>query len=450
VQAFILAVFCCATLAEFLVKVLDLPPILRFLPEAMSVVVTVCVLVAGMRSRFRLVAPKYLLAFTVLTVVVVCGTINNKTGAGPLLSGARFYLRSIPMFFLPAVLPMTDVQIKRQLRWILALALVQVPVAVYQQWVIQSQGRFTGDDVKGTVQDSGILSLFLICCILVLTGLLLRRRIRPLQYWLLFFVLLIPTTINETKVTVIFLPLGLLATVFLGPAPGKKLKYLGMAVAGLVVAGALFIPIYSFTQRYNPHKNERDITSFFSNQKQLSHYFSSGVGGVGTKKDVRRGDAIVVPFQYLARDPVQLMFGLGMGAVSPSKFGKNFEGPYYLLFTPFLITSFSVYLLEFGLLGLAVIGVLFWMVFWDTLAVARSDESIVGALAIGWTGVVVLFALSVVYSPFHEFTSVNYMYGYFSGLLCARRLSLAYERSAVRRSAAHASEPITYPATKPS
>ena len=124
----------------------------------------------------------------------------------------------------------------------------------------------------------------------------------------------------------------------------------------MVVAGALFIPLYSFTQRFNPHKNEREITGFFSDQKQMTHYLSSDVGGVGTKKDVRRGDAIVVPFQYLARDPVQLMFGLGMGAVSPSKFGKSFEGAYYMLFLPFLITSFSVFLLEFGLLGLAVIG----------------------------------------------------------------------------------------------
>jgi hypothetical protein len=118
-----------------------------------------------------------------------------------------------------------------------------------------------------------------------------------------------------------------------------------------------------------------------------------------------------------------------------------------MLFLPCLITSFSVFLLEFGLLGLAVIGALFWMVFSDTLSVARNDDSIVGAIAIGWTGVVVLFALTVVYTPFHAFTSVNYMYGYFSGLMCARRLSLAYERRAVRLSAARASGPITYPAT---
>ena len=46
-QAFLIAVFCCVTLDEFLVKTLDLPPILRFLPEAMSAVLAAYVLVAG-------------------------------------------------------------------------------------------------------------------------------------------------------------------------------------------------------------------------------------------------------------------------------------------------------------------------------------------------------------------------------------------------------------------
>jgi hypothetical protein len=432
-QAFTLIVICCVMLNDFLVKLLGLPAILHFLPEAMSAVVVVYVLFAGTRDRFRLVAPKYWFAFGAMAVVIVCGIINNASEVGPLLSGMRFYLRAVPMFFLPAVLPLTENQIKRQLKWLLMLAVVQVPMAVYQQWVIHSAGRFTGDDVRGTMMDSGILSLFLICAVLVLTGLLLRRRIRPLAYWALFFLLLIPTTINETKVTVIFLPVGLLVTLLIAAEPGKKLKYIGMACAALVIAGALFVPIYNFTQSHNPYKNEKDITAFFTNEKALGKYMSSGIGGVGTTKDVRRGDAIVVPFEFLAQDPVRLMFGLGMGAVSPSNFGKNFEGSYYVLFQKFLIISFTFFLLELGVLGVIVIGVLFWMVFSDTLVVAREDDTLIGGLAAGWIGVVVIFAIDVGYTIFHEFTSVTYLYWYFSGLICARCMALAYERGGLHR-----------------
>lgn len=425
--AFTLATIFIVMTSEFFVKIFSLPSVLHFLPEGMSVIVVLYVLFAGTRDRFRLVAPKYWFAFGAMAVVITCGIINGSPGVGPALSGARFYLRAVPMFFLAAVLPLTEEQIRRQLKWLLLLALIQVPVALYQRWVIESEGRSTGDDVRGTVMDSGILTLFLVCVVLVLTGMLLRKRIRPLWYWILFFVLLIPTTLNETKVTVFYVPFGLLLTLLLSAERGKKLKYIAMATAALVVAGALFIPIYNFTQENNPYKNERDITQFFSSEKQVNKYLSSDVGGVGTKKDVRRGDAIVVPYEYLARDPVKLMFGLGMGAVTPSNFGKNFEGPYYLLFHKFLIISFTFFLLEFGVFGLIIIVVLFWMQFRDTLAVSNRDPSIVGALAAGWNGVVVIFAIDVVYTIFHEFVSVTYLYWYFSGLICARCVALAAE-----------------------
>jgi hypothetical protein len=434
-QIFTLILIVCVMLSDFLVKTFALPPVLRFLPEAMSAVVVVYVLLAGTRDHFRLVAPKYWFTFGALAIVIVCGIVNNAAEVGPMLSGMRFYLRAVPLFFLPAVLPLSDGQLKRQLKWLLALSILQVPIAVYQRWVVQSEGRFTGDDVRGTIGDSGILSLFLICAVLVLTGMMLRGRIRPLWYWILFFMLLLPTTINETKVTVFFLPAGMLVTLFVAAERGKRLKYFAMACAALVVTGALFVPIYNYTQEHNPYKNERDITALLTNQKALGKYLSSDVGGVGTTKDVRRGDAIVVPFQFLAHDPATLMFGLGMGAVSPSNFGKNFEGAYYLLFKKFLILSFTFFLLEFGILGLLLIGLLFWMVYFDTLKVVREDRTTLGALAAGWSGVVAIFAIDVIYTIFHEFASVTYLYWYLSGVICARCVSLAYEK----RGVAHAS-----------
>ena len=426
--AFTLVLISCVMLSDFIVQTLGLPPILRFLPEAMSAVVVLYVLFAGMRHGFYLVAPKYWFTFGAMVVIIACGVINNETGAGPMLSGMRFYLRAVPMFFLPAVVQPTEGQIKQQCTWVLTLAFLQLPIAIYQRWQIQIQGRYSGDDVRGSVMDSGILSLFLVCVVLVLTGMLLRRRIRPLWYWISFFLLLFPTMINETKVTVFFLPLGLIVTLIIGAERGKKLKYLGLACAALIVAGAIFVPVYNFFEEQNPFKNERDITAFFTNQKAFGKYLSSDVGGIGTKKDVRRGDAILVPLQFVAQDPVRLMFGLGMGAVSPSNFGKNFEGSYNLLFKKFLITSFTFFLLEFGVFGLMLIGVLFWMVFSDTLTVVRSDDTFIGALATGWIGVVVLFALGLFYTIFHEFPSVTYLYWYFSGVICARCVALAHRR----------------------
>jgi len=431
-QAIVLLIICCVTLNDFFVKLLGLPTVVHFLPEVLSGIVVLYVAIAGTRDRFRLVAPKYWLAFGAFAFLIVCGVVNNRAGAGPMLSGMRFYLRAIPLFFLPAVLPTSEQQLKRQLNLLLALAFLQLPIALYQRWLVMSEGRYTGDSVYGTLMDSGILSIFLICVVLVLTGLLLKRRIGKLKYAVLVVLLLIPSAINETKATLILLPVGLMVTLIMAGEPGKRLRYAGLALLGLVAFVAFFVPVYNMLEEHNPYKNEKDVAEFFTNQERLSRYMSSDVSGVGTTKDVRRGDAIAVPLRFLSRDPAQLAFGLGIGSVSPSTFGKNFQGPYFQLFKQFLITTFTFFLLEFGVFGVTMIAVLFWLVFTDTIAVARIDDSLAGAVAVGWTGVVALVALGMVYTIFHEFVSVNYLAWYFSGVICARRLSLTYRGERAR------------------
>ena len=425
-QGVLILIICCVMTSDFLVRTFGLPGMLHFLPDALSGLVVLYVAIAGTRDGFRLVAPKYWLAFGAFGLVILCGIINNAPGAGPVLSGARFDLRAFPLFLLAAVSPPSEKQFKRLLFVLLAFAAIQLPLTIKQRWVVQSEGRHTGDEVWGTIMDSGILSIFLICVSLVLTGLRLRRRIGTFTYAALAFLLLIPTTINETKGTLLLLPFGLMVTLALGAERGKRLRYVAFASLGLAAFIAFFIPVYNMMEVHNPYKNEKDITNYFKNEKQLERYMSSDVAGVGTTKDVRRGDAIIVPLQFLARDPAQLAFGLGMGSVAPSNLGKSFEGSYFNLFSKFLITSFTVLLLEFGICGILLIGVILWLMFADTLAVARDDQSLFGAFALGWLGVLSIVALGLVYTTFHEFPSASYLSWYFSGVMCARRMSLAY------------------------
>ncbi len=432
-QAFILAMFCVAMLNDYLIQLLGLPPVARFAPELMSSVVILYVFVAGTRDRFRLVARKYWLIFGAMIVVILCGIIDNSPGAGPVISGMRFYFRAAPFFFLAAVLPISEEQIMRQLKLLLGLAFIQIPIAGYQRWLVYDAEKFSGDSVQGTLLDSGILSMFLICGVLILTGMLLKRRISMFRYIVLFLILLAPTTINETKVTVIFLPLGLFVTLLVGAERGKRLRYAGMALAVLVAFGAIFVPVYNMLEERNHYKV--DIVDFFSSPQELGKYLA-GTGqrptvGLGTQKAVHRSEAIVFPLQYLSKDPALLAFGLGLGNVSPSNFGRNFQGAYYSLFKNILVISFAYFLLEFGLFGVILIGILFWMVFSDSLAVARRDDGPLGAIAAGWAGVVAVFLLSTVYNAFHYFTSVTFLYWYISGIICARRVSMAQETAGI-------------------
>jgi hypothetical protein len=430
-QIFIFAIFCCAMLCDFAVQAFSLPPIIRFLPEAASGFVVLYVLVAGTRDRFQWVAPKYWLFFGAMALVMLCGIIINNPGAGPVISGMRLYLRAAPMFFLPAVLPMTEEQLKRQLKLLLGLALLQLPVAGYQRWVVMSEGRFSGDAVQGTLTDSGILSIFLICAALVLTGLMLKRRIGWVHYGVLLLLLLLPTTINETKVTVVLLPLGLFAAVILGAERGKRLRYAGIALALLVAFGAIFVPIYDKLEEADPYKI--DIVDFFTNQQQLDRYLvaKDARSGIGGTMPARRGEAIRVPVEYLAKDPVLLAFGLGLGNASPSTLGGNFQGSYYNLFQSVLTLSFSFFILELGIFGVLLIAALFWMIFSDSLTVAHRDSTLTGALACGWIGVVAVFLIATFYTIYQYFTSISYLYWYFSGVICARAVSLRRETARI-------------------
>jgi hypothetical protein len=437
-QVFVSFIFFCAMFSDFLIEEFSLPSIVRFLPEICSAIVVLYTLVAGTHDRFRYVAPKYWLIFCALALVILCGIVNSDPGVGPVISGLRFYFRAAPLFLLAAVLPMSEKQLATQLKVVLVFALLQFPLAVYQRWLVMSEGRFSGDSVYGSLMDSGILSMLLICTALVLTGMLLKRRIGVIKFLVLFLILLFPTTINETKVTVVFVPLGLLVTLLVGAAPGKRLRYGFLAAGLLVVFGAIFVPVYNKIEESDPRKI--NIVDFFTNEKQLDRYLAAPEKGpktgIGGKTLAHRGEAIVVPFQYLAKDPVLLAFGLGLGNASPSLVGKNFEGSYYQLFQNLLVISFAYFLLEFGLLGVILIGVLFWMVLSDSLAVSRQDDGLTGALAAGWTGIVAVFAVATVYNSYHFFTSVTFLYWYFSGVICARRMALRYAPARNERPAA--------------
>jgi hypothetical protein len=415
-----------ATLGEFLSTSTKAPGALKLIPEALSLLIAVGVVLLGVRRGFGQVSAKYWAVFGTLLLIIACGLLSNGVGSGPIVAGSRYYLRAIPLFILPAVYPFTDKQLRQQLWVLLGVGLVQVPIACYQRWVVYSQHRFSGDEVYGTMMESGVLSLVLICMVLVLTGLFLHKRIGKTKFVILFFLLLVPTTINETKITVIALPIGLLTTLVAAAPPGRKLRILFGGVALLAAFLAILVPIYDAMNANSPFKQGRTLEDFFTDQQTMATYMATQKQGpaLGMKRDVRRGDALQVPLHYMARDPVQLTMGLGMGNATHSNLGESFTGAYNGLFDKFLITSATIFLLEIGLFGTALIFLLYWLIYRDTMAVAKNDTSLTGAIAAGWIGVAAIMPMATFYAPIHTYASISYLFWYFSGTVTARRMQL--------------------------
>jgi hypothetical protein len=424
-HALVMTILSMSTLGEFLSTSTKGIGILKLIPEMLSLVMSILIVMLGVRRGFGQVSPKYWLVFGTVVIIIVAGIFSNAEGSGPVLAGARYYLRAIPMFILPAVYQFTEKQLKQQLRLLLAVGLVQVPLACYQRWVIYDAGRFSGDEVYGTLMESGVLSLVLIGVVLVLTGQFLRKRISGKLFVALFFVLLFPTTINETKVTVIVLPVGLLTTLIVAAPRGKRLRILLGGVTMLVVFGAILAPIYDAMNAHYQWKEGRTIEDFFTDQQTMSNYMVQKKGAeLGMKREPRRVDALTVPLHYLAKDPVTLAFGLGMGNASHSNLGEAFTGDYNGLWDKFLVTGFTSLVLEIGVFGVSLVFLLYWLIFQDTLAVAKLDTGLMGSIAVGWIGVAAITPLATLYTVIQGYASCSYLFWYFSGLVCARRMQL--------------------------
>ena len=428
-QVLMLVIMVAVTTAVYLASIHVAPSQFKFLPEALSALVAAFVIVAGPLDRFRLIATRYWLVFAALAVVMVCGVLANAPAPGVLIGNGRFYLRAIPLFFLPALINFSEAQLRTQLRLLLGISVLQLPFSIHQRYVIYSSFKVSGDDVQGTLMNSATLSIFLIGVICVAAALALRERISKPAFLLLFVLLIIPTTINETKATVFLLPIGLISTLFVGAPPRKRLQIGVFSAVLMLVFAALFVPIYDFFSQAN-NKYPYTLESFFTNKKEVEHYLDQGTD-VGSRKEAGRIDSVEVPLQAFLSDPVHLMLGVGVGNGSISTLGTGYTGEYYPLYGRYTaVSSAAAFLVEIGLIGLALVFMLDWLVFRDALFVARHDRTLIGAVALGWVGFTIVMVISTFYKDVKAYDSLSYLFWYFSGVIAATRMRLELQAQA--------------------
>jgi hypothetical protein len=82
-------------------------------------------------------------------------------------------------------------------------------------------------------------------------------------------------------------------------------------------------------------------------------------------------------------------------------------------------------MLELGLFGTALVFILYALLFFDAIAVAREDTGLEGSLAIGWIGIIPVVAAAMFYTSIHLFAILSFFFWYFAGIVAARRTQLA-------------------------
>lgn len=415
------------------------------LAEAISGVILVLVLLKGATARSVAINPKYLILGLFVALCIVAGLVLNAVNIGTFVAGGRPYLKWIPLFLLPAVYRFSENELRLQLKTILSLALLQAPVASYQ-FFIEYWNVATGDVITGTLGPgaSGTLSILMLSVIAGLVTMYIRAYIRLSSLVLLSIFLFIPCTLNETKITIVLLPIAVM-TPFLF-APTSRFSPLQLTVAGALLAVFIggFVSIYDYTYgaggRYDHNSKRRSIADFFVGQAENPSYLYKGkefdakailakqqrIGALVSATDVfkRRDEGrvgeMLLPLRVLSEEPVLLAVGLGMGNTSAS-FLERFEGDYAGVLSEVSGSSLiSLVLWETGVIGTILFLLFLYLVFQDSRKVATKDD-LVGAIAQSWVAVLMIIALITFYINYFIVDVLIYFVAYFSGFVAAEK-----------------------------
>ncbi|MGI9304295.1 MAG: hypothetical protein ACR2RB_16565 [Gammaproteobacteria bacterium] len=397
---------------------------IAWVPEMLSLAALILIVLRVIATKQFLVHPKYVVFFALFVLHVIAGVILNAVQPGAIVQGLRVYLKFFPFFLLPAVYLFSDQEMKNQLRLILLLAVLQFPIVIYQRFVL-SAGLETGDYVVGSLGVSSILSIFLISTVAVLLPFLLNRRLNPILFVVLLFLLLAPTTLNETKGSFFLLPFAFVVPAIAFAAARRRIMIVLPVLAAGTLLMAAFLSVYNLSLGWR--EQGRSLTEFLDDKKFIEYLYRESEGNKAfmekaVEDEVGRIDSYILAWKTLSRDFSKLLLGLGIGNVGPS-FSRYLKGEYserYAHLGP-KISSISYLMWEVGLIGLALSLLGCYLVFGDARRLAFAP-GVAGTFAQGWLAVVVIYVLSLAYKNILGFNVIGYLFWYFSGYVAVNAL----------------------------
>jgi hypothetical protein len=428
-QALVIALLIQIMVVEYLIESRDLLHSYAILiPELLSGIAMLVVLVrvmGGARIDFDW---RYGILLAALLFTIVFGYTVQDVPDGAMLAGARSYLKFLPFFLLPAVHRFTPRQLHVQLMLLLAIALAETPLALYQRFVEFGSAMHTGDPVKGTLTSSSALSMFMVATIAGAVVFYLRGRLKLAALVVFAAWLFLPTTINETKATVLLLPVALLVPALLMPHKARLLRKLVPILGVGLLAVAAFVISYNVLIQHREYGGP--LGEFFTSDA-LRYYLYTGAANTD-QPYVGRFDSIEIALEYTSQDPLKLAFGYGAGNVSES-FLPQFAGRYSEYFVRLGVgqTQVTTFLWEIGIAGLLAYLSIFYLVFRDSLTLARSSDP---AAHLGqlWTVAVIIMTFGLVYKSVFSMNDFGYLFWYFSGVVASRAVAVR-QRAPSRR-----------------
>ncbi|MFO7285339.1 MAG: hypothetical protein LOD94_05010 [Gammaproteobacteria bacterium] len=434
INALVIVTFLSCFLAAFFAKKLNVVSVyFVVLPELLSGIVLLVVIARLIVGKRLELDGKYIVFIVALLMTMAMGAVVEGVPAGPVVSGLRTYLPALPLLLLGAVYPFKGREIRSQLVVLIALLAIQIPLAVYQRFWQFAHKMHTGDVVTGTVTNSGVLSVVMISGITLLTVLYLRRKLSLLPYLTCTGLMLVPTAVNETKATIVMLPVAMFAPILLMRRSEQPLRRLVPIVAIFTICGAGFVATYDYL--IQNRASGTTLEDFWLEGRVQDYMYRGAVEG---DPRVGRFDSMQIAVRTISQTPLRAVFGLGIGNVSPAML-PGFEGEYAHYYEKYRVwfTQVTMLLWNMGFAGVAVYGLLLFAMLRDAVTLAKAGGS---HAAIGqcWGAIVVLFAMSFLYHAVLAMNEIMFPLMFYAGFVARRAHLLRREHRALRRAPARA------------
>lgn len=376
---------------------------ITWIPEVVSVIAVAYIPAAlALKKRWRL-PPKYLLLILVYLIHIFTGFLLNSVSTGVMIAGSRQFFKFIPIFLIPSIIEFSERDIKRILTAFLICGFIQFPVTFWQRFVQYAHIK-SGDPIGGTLglNTSGVLSIFLLIVLTFLITFLLRNRISLKFFLVSFFVIFLPTTINETKIIFLLLPFAFLIPIYLGNIKiSRNISRVGPLLYFFSIVFILFVVVY------NSLSTHWDILDFFSRDGKVTQYTEN------TKLK-----PIADAFSQVYHDEAKtILFGYGAGNLSVS-FSESMQSELVEQFEALKIDGLSItkMICEIGFLGAILFFLFLFIIFKDTLKSCR-DISFFGTFSLCMSAYTVFLGISIFYLQLLNVNLLLYSFFFFSGYI---------------------------------
>ncbi|MEE9364565.1 MAG: hypothetical protein V3U92_18340 [Cellulophaga sp.] len=363
--------------------------------------------------------------FFLYITIISTGIALNAVSPGTLIGGIRSYFKFLPFFFLPIMYKFSEDQMGKQLKLLLFISLIQCPLGIFQKFV-QFGIKSSGDYVSGTLTSAGQLPILLACALALVTAFYLRNRINTKIYITFLFLLVIPTTLSESKTSVGFIPLALLLPIYINAkiSGQEKSAKKSMAIFLIFVCTAItFVAIYDHFAQYGKASRRDGLVSFFTSGT-VEKYVNRGASDQIIVTKLGYYDKISIPLDRLSDDKFKLFFGLGIGNVQTSAI-KSLSGKYSAEGEKYGAkgSAIALFLWEIGILGVLAYFIFMYMVFIDAKRLSK-NRGLNGIIGLGWCAALMVTFLSLFFkNPFID-NANGYLFWYLSGYVVAARCRL--------------------------